>query len=61
MEEIISAIANIGFPIVVCLIMIKNNKDMTTAHQEESKGFIQAIDNNTMVLKSLEEALRREE
>lgn len=35
MNEIIEAISSLGFPIVMCIIMVLNNKEMFTKYNEQ--------------------------
>lgn len=57
MQEIVTLISNVGFPIVMSLVLIKQLRDTQKEHEEESKGFIQSIDNNTKVLSLIMEKL----
>lgn len=61
---LIKSVVDLGFPIAVCLIMmyyIKYDSDknreqiekLMEMHREESKGFEQAINNNTIALTRL--------
>lgn len=61
---LIKSVIDLGFPIAVCLIMmyyIKYDSDknreqiekLMEMHREESKGFEQAINNNTIALTKL--------
>lgn len=61
MTLITNLIGNIGFPIAMCIIMLKMWKDSITSHEEETKGFIKAIDNNTLALEKLKDRLEKEE
>lgn len=50
LQEIMTAISTLGFPIVISCILLymldKNNKE----HREEISGLQEAITNNTLVL-----------
>lgn len=50
---IMQAVSTLGFPIVCCAALFwKSNKDQQL-HREESKEWIKAIDNNTIVVQKL--------
>lgn len=64
MNEIISIISAVGFPIVACIGMAyffakvndsyrSDIKEMNTLHKEEMKTMTEAINNNTIVLQKL--------
>lgn len=53
MNEIITAISTCGFPIVMCLMLLWFIKSLLEKHQEESKEFTTALNNNTLVLQKL--------
>ena len=56
MEElnvILQAIANYGFPIVMCLILIKYMNNTNNKHQKEIKEITNALNGNTLVLQKL--------
>lgn len=53
-NAITALIGSVGFPIVMCLIMIKMMEDMQAAHKEEINSLKESIDNNTIVLTRLE-------
>ena len=53
LDVILQAIATIGFPIVMCVALLYEIKDMTTKHQEESKLFSDSMNKNTLVLQKL--------
>lgn len=63
-QDILTAIASVGFPIVACAAMAyffakvnanyRNDiKEMTAKHQEEVKQMTEAIQNNTLALQHL--------
>ena len=52
-DVILQAIATLGFPIVMCVVLLYEIKDMTTKHQEESKLFSDSMNKNTLVLQKL--------
>lgn len=53
MENIITAISTVGFPIVMSLCLMWFCKYSMDNHREESKEFTQALNNNTLVLQKL--------
>lgn len=64
MNEIIEAISSLGFPIVMCIIMVLNNKEMFTKyneqlyeimnkHEEEIRKVTEAVNNNSLVINKL--------
>lgn len=63
-QDILTAIASVGFPIVACCGMayffarVNNNyrediRTMNTEHKEEVQTMTQAINNNTLVIQRL--------
>lgn len=57
MSEILNMIANNGFPIVMCLILMWYIKDNGEKHKEEVDGFVTAIQNNTNAITRLMDKL----
>lgn len=71
MGELSQLISSIGFPIAMCVLMcyyIKYTQDnyrtdindLNEKHKEESTKLVQAINNNTLVIKELSERLNNE-
>ena len=52
-DVLLQAIATLGFPIVMCVALLYEIKDMTTKHQEETKLFSDSMNKNTRVLQKL--------
>ena len=52
-DVLLQAIATLGFPIVMCVALLWEIKDMTTKHQEETKLFSNSMNKNTLVLQKL--------
>ena len=52
-DVLLQAIATLGFPIVMCIALLWEIKDMTTKHQEETKLFSDSMNKNTLVLQKL--------
>lgn len=55
--DIVQAVSTVGFPIVCCLLMMKNNRDMQTTHKEEIDNLRQVIENNTLSITKLYEKI----
>ena len=52
-NTLLQAITTVGFPIVMCVALLYEIKDMTAKHQEESKLFSDSMNKNTLVLQKL--------
>ena len=52
-NTLLQAITTVGFPIVMCVALLYEIKDMSTKHQEESKIFSDSMNKNTLVLQKL--------
>lgn len=50
---ILQAITSVGFPIVMCLMLMWYVKEISNKHKEESDKFAEALNNNTLVLQKL--------
>ena len=50
---ILQAITSVGFPIVMCIMLMYYIKEMTAKGKEESDKFVEALNNNTLVLQKL--------
>lgn len=72
MGEITNIISSMGFPIAMCVLMCyyikytqdnyrKDISDLNEKHKEESTKLVQAINNNTIVIKELSERLVKDE
>lgn len=53
MQDIVSAISTVGFPIVMCIILLYEIKQMTEAHKEETNSLKDALNNNTIALEKI--------
>lgn len=53
MQEIVTIITNLGFPIAVCIMMAMYIRELTNKHQTETKEFTEALNQNTIVLQKL--------
>lgn len=56
-QEIASMIGSLGFPIVMCIIMIKLIFTMEESHKGEVDSLNESLNNNTNVLTKLETML----
>ena len=72
MNDIGALIAQLGFPIVICLLMMwyinkSNDKhmdqivDITNQHREEMKEVTTALNNNTLALQKLTDYIKKED
>lgn len=52
-QAIIQSIATVGFPIIMCLILMWYIKDTTEKHKDETISFTKALNKNTLVLQKL--------
>lgn len=53
MQDLITAISTVGFPIVMCLVLSYEIKEMTESHKEETNALKDALNNNTVVLEKI--------
>lgn len=58
MNELVQAISTVGFPIVVCIILIYLNEKQATQHKEEVDKMTEAVNNNTVVIQQILEHMR---
>lgn len=56
-NAVISLIGSVGFPIVMCLILVKYMEEMNAAHKEEVSGLKDSLNANTQILTKLETML----
>ena len=56
-EAITTLIGSVGFPIVMCLIMVKVMMQMEESHKTEIESLKESLNNNTNVLTKLETML----
>ena len=57
LEQIVSLITTLGFPIFCCLIMWKQMLTMQAQHKEELNNVTAALNNNTLVIQQLVDKL----
>lgn len=60
MDEIMNFIGNYAFPIAMCVYMVYINEKQDLRHQVEVKELTQVIDNNTKVLETIREHIRKD-
>ena len=56
-NAIIQAVSTVGFPIVCCLLMMKNNKEMQDANAKKEESLQKVIENNTLSITKLYEKI----
>ena len=56
-QAITTLIGSVGFPIVMCLIMVKVMMQMEESHKTEIESLKESLNNNTNVLTKLETML----
>lgn len=52
-QAITTAIGTLGFPIVMCLLMYKQNNDISKRHADEMETVKKALNDNTLVIQKL--------
>lgn len=52
-NALVQAITTVGFPIVVCLLLMYYVKTVNEYHMKETKSFTDALNENTIVLQKL--------
>lgn len=53
LNDIVSVISTLGFPIAMCLILCYYVNKINESHKAESKDFANALNANTVVLQKL--------
>ena len=56
-NAIIQAVSTVGFPIVCCLLMMKNTKEMQDADAKKEERLQSVIENNTLSITKLYEKI----
>lgn len=59
-SAILQAISTVGFPIVMCLLMMWYIKDINNGHKEETEKFTEALNKNTLVLQHLCDTIEKD-
>lgn len=57
MNDFVTLISNVGFPIFACIMMFKSMDKEREDHKEESEKWVTALNNNTNVMQKLVEKL----
>lgn len=57
MDDILTAISTVGFPIVCCLILGYLLIQEQNAHKEESARLVESINNNTLIMRELKQLI----
>lgn len=52
-NDVLQAITTVGFPIVMCLVLLWYIREQNASHKEETNAFVKAINKNTLVLQQL--------
>lgn len=52
-NSIMQSIGNMGFPAIVCIIMIWINREQTKSYKEDLKSLKEALDQNTKAVTEL--------
>lgn len=60
MNEVVTLITNVGFPIGLTLILLWYIYDSNNKHKEEMNKMSEALNNNTLALTKLIDRLERE-
>lgn len=60
MNEVVTLITNVGFPISLTLILLWYIYDSNNKHKEEMDKMSEALNNNTLALTKLIDRLERE-
>ena len=53
MEEIVSVVSNVGFPIACVIVMFMQMEKERESHKQESEKWVEAINNNTKVMEKV--------
>lgn len=59
-QAVINAIGTVGFPIVMCLILVYIVYKMNEQHKEEMNKMNEALNNNTLAIQHLTDMLTKE-
>lgn len=58
--DIVQIIGSLGFPIVCCMVLFKQNQDLIASHKQEMDKITESINNNTIALTKLCEKIENE-
>jgi len=56
-NAIIQAVSTVGFPIVCCLLMMKNTREMQDANTKKEESLQKVIEDNTLSITKLYEKI----
>ena len=56
-NAIIQSASTVGFPIVCCLLMMKNNKEIQDVNAKKEESLQRVIENNTLSITKLYEKI----
>ena len=56
-QVIMNAISTVGFPIVMCIILINVVNKQNEEHKEEMSKITEALNNNTLVIQHLTDTI----
>ena len=57
MNDVVSIISTVGFPIAACVALFWQSNQMQKQHKEEMDGVKEALNNNTLVVQKLVDKL----
>lgn len=52
-NTVTQVIGALGFPIVMCFYMMKQNREMDKEHKEEVSQLREAVENNTLMMQKI--------
>lgn len=52
-NTVTQVIGSLGFPIVMCFYMMKQNREMDKDHKEEVAQLREAVENNTLTMQKI--------
>lgn len=52
-NTVTQVIGSLGFPIVMCFYMMKQNREMDKDHKEEVAQLREAVENNTLMMQKI--------
>ena len=56
-NAMMQAVSTVGFPIVCCLLMMKNNKEIQDTNAKKEESLQSVIENNTLSITKLYEKI----
>lgn len=56
-SSINSLLSSVGFPIIMCLIMVKQNEATRSEHREEVKELTRVVESNTIAIQRITDTL----